>query len=345
MTKNPLTGIANFYEQCVKEQDAKGFSELYKKATKLLFKRIKKELNLDLHFEDVQYLDGYFIFGHGTNSVVHFHIKEAPGWKGGIWWSPIATEETKDKKNPTYETDKLDCDLFFQYEEEIDKFKPSASTFGGSFDFYFEDGCFDSGFMNAYEDLQFIIKEPYLAFYREMHYANFNHEYVSRESAKRYWNRHWKARAEEKARDKLNVKAMYETVKYIIRPMVEDGDAFIYDRGSCISPRYEIVIKNIKLADGKPLVDKEGCYGLFGLGDYPDKKNDEKLWKKTEKECAKRDKCDFYFDNQFSDSCIIRNTAGYNKWLKEAIQENAALFYRKEDKTIFDGEVKSRWED
>ena len=343
MAKNPLEGLAKFYEKCVKEQDAKGFSETYKKSTDLLFDRIKTELNLDLHFEDINYLDGYFIFGHGTNSVVHFHVKEAPGWLGGIWWSPIATEETKDKKNPTYETDKLDCELFFQYEEEIDKFKPSASTFGRNFELHFNEGFYDSGFINACADLKFIIKEPYLAFYREMHYADFNHEYISRESAKRYWNRHWKEKDAEKARANLNAKAMYETVKYIIRPMVEDGDAFIYDRGNCISPRYEIVIKNVKLADGKPLVDEEGCYSLFGFN-YPDKKSDEKLWKKTEKECAKRDKCSYYFDNPFSNSCVIRNTASYNKWLKEAIQENATLFYRKDDKTIFDGEVKSRFE-
>ena len=343
--KNPLAGIVKFYEKCVKEQDEKGFAETYKQATDLLFERIKKEISLDLHFEDISYGDGYFIFGYGTNSVVNFHIKEAPGWLGGIWWSPIATEETKDKKTKTYETNKLSCALFFQYEEEIDKFKPSASMFGGDyFDFYFEDGYSQSNFLHACWDLRFIINEPYLAFYKEMHYSNFNHEYVSRESAKRYWNRHWKEKAKEKEIDKTNAKAMYETVKFIIGPMVKAGDAFILDEGGNISPRYEIFVKNITLNDGKPLVDEEGCYGLFDF-DYPDKKSDKKLWKKTEKECAKREGYNFYFNNPFHCSCIIRNTKAFNKILTEAITNNYLLYGKLPDGTVFDGEIKSRFEE
>lgn len=342
MAKNPFEAMAKFYEKCVKEQDKKGFADLYKKATDLLFERLKKETSLDLHFEDIEYLDGYFIHGMGTNSVVHFHIKEAPGWLFGIWWSPIATEETKNKKKQEYKTDRLTCEFFFQYEEEIDKFKPSASMFGDSFDFVFAEGYCSSSWMNAYQDLEFIIKEPYLAFYKEMHYTNFNHEYVSRESAKRYWTSHWKEKDKKKARDQFNAEQMYETVKYIVGPIVKDGDCFILDRGNTISPRYEIFIRNVKLSDGKPLVGKEGCYGLFGLG-YEDEKADEKLWKKTEKECAKREGYKFYYENPFSNSCIIRNSRAFNSILKEAIKENRLLYGKLADGTIYEGKVKTKW--
>ena len=338
--KNPLAGIAKFYEDSVKKADKAGFTETFKQATDLLFERIKKELDMDLHFEDVNFGDGYFIFGYGTNSVVSFHIKEAPGWLGGIWWNTIATEETKDKKNPTYETDKLHCELFFQYEEEIDKFKPSASMFGSSFEFHFENGYLDSGFIDAYEDLQFIIKEPYLAFYKEMHYTNFNHEYISRESAKRYWNRHWKEKAKKKEIDKLNANEFMNMVKTIIKPAVEDGDAFIVDRGDCISPRYEIIMKNINLDDGKPWVKKDGCYGIFGFN-YEDVKEDKKLWKKVEKECAKREKCRYYFHQPCHDSIIILSSNKFKKCLEESIADNSIWYYKKEDGTLFETEAEA----
>ena len=274
MSKGPLDGLLKVYNKCVKEADKKGFADIYKKATDVLFERIKKETELDLHFEDVAFGDGYFIFGYGTNSVVHFHIKEAPGWLFGIWWSPVETEETKNKKRKEYITDQVYCELFAQYEEEIDKFKPTASTFCSSFRLHFDENYYD-GFINGCADIRFIVKEPYLAFYREMHCVDFNHEYVSRETAKRYWNRHWKEKAKDKANDKLNAQTMFNTVKHIIDPIVKGGDAFILDEGSNVNPRYQIFIRNVNLSDGKPLVEEEGFYGLFDF-DYPDRKANRK---------------------------------------------------------------------
>lgn len=77
--KHPLEALKDFYEDSVKKADASGSSEVYKANTEALFK--------ELHYsiEDIEYLDGYFLFGFGTNSVIHFHIKECPGWKFGIW--------------------------------------------------------------------------------------------------------------------------------------------------------------------------------------------------------------------------------------------------------------------
>lgn len=337
MSKNPLEGMAKFYEKCVKKADEKGFADLYKHATELLFERLKEETDMDLHFEDVNYLDGYFIFGYGTNSVVHFHVKEAPGWLFGVWWSPVPTDETKDKKKKEYKTDRLFCDFFFQFEKEIDKFKPTASMFGESFEFMLNESYISSGWLNACKDLEFVIKEPYLAFYREMHYTNFNHEYVSREKAKNYWNRHWKEREKQRQLGLANAKAMFETFKYIIGPVVKDGLAFIYDRGHNVSPRYEVVIKNVKFDDNKYYAEEDGCYYLFE--DYDDAKKDEKLYKKTEKECAKREGCKYYFGNPFSKHCMIVKAARYDKWLSEAIDDGKALYYRKEDGTLFEGEV------
>ena len=63
---------------------------------------------------DINYRDGYFLFDHGKDMVVHFHIKECKGWLFGIWWD--LEDENK-------------FQFFGQYERDIDKFKPTASTF------------------------------------------------------------------------------------------------------------------------------------------------------------------------------------------------------------------------
>lgn len=349
--KNPLEVISDIYKECVTEQDAKGFAEVYAKATPALFESIKKDAGLDLHFEDVEYLDGYFIFGYGTNSVVHFHIKEAPGWLFGVWWSPIRTKETENEEDESkveYRKDKIHCQLFFQFEKEIDKFKPSASTFSHEFDFCLEEGKEDEAEVLALFDFQreiaFLINEPYLAFYREMHCTDFNHEYVSREKAKRYWDRHWKQKEKRRQIDLINAKEMYEFYKSLIKDFVESGDAFIHDSGDFIDPRYEVVIRNIKLDNGEYLGEENGFYYLFDVCD--DGTNEtEKLYKRKVRECAKRYRSRFYYNNPFSDCCQILDDERFDKYLKESIADNEALYYKKEDGSIFVGEVKSTFDE
>lgn len=60
---------------------------------------------------DIEYLDGYFIFNMGENSVVHFKIKGLYGWKFGIWLNDE------------------DLQFFAQHKDNIDKFKPLRSYF------------------------------------------------------------------------------------------------------------------------------------------------------------------------------------------------------------------------
>ena len=64
---------------------------------------------------DVQFLNGYFCFDMGEDSVVHFHIKGIKKWKFGMW---ICTDLEDDA-----------VQFFAQHEDTIDKFKPSASVF------------------------------------------------------------------------------------------------------------------------------------------------------------------------------------------------------------------------
>jgi hypothetical protein len=87
-------------------------------------KRIKKKISkltnskrqndildqLSKHFtiQNKQFINGYFMFYHGENSVCHFSIKETPNWKYGIWL----------EENNKFE-------IFGEHKELIDKFKPS----------------------------------------------------------------------------------------------------------------------------------------------------------------------------------------------------------------------------
>lgn len=324
--EHPLQALADLYDKSLKKEDSKGFAEIFKKATKVLFKRIKKELGCELHFKDVSYGNGYFIFAHGTNSVVSFHIEEIPEWLGGIWWRPLETKDSTEE-NPKYRTDAIGCSLFFQYEAEIDKFKPSASMFGGSeFEFHFKEGYGDSNFYDSVWDLKFIKEEPYLAYYKEMFYTDFNHEYVSRAKAKAFYIKEHELRKKQAEVKKQNEETMLETLKYILGPVIKEGYAFVV-KNKYLSPCYDIFFKNFNLDDGKPLYEKEGHYYLFE--GYEDAKKDEKLWKQKEKECEKRSKkVESFFWNECSTCLNVRNEENFNRILKGAIKDKTIVFYQ-----------------
>lgn len=97
---------------------------------------------------DVQYLRGYFIFEFGEDMVVHFRLKECKGWLFGIWW----------------DVDESKYDFFAQYEKNINKFKPSDSSFVEKSIWFEEDAplgyCADG-------ICQFIKKHPLKAWYAD----------------------------------------------------------------------------------------------------------------------------------------------------------------------------------
>lgn len=70
------------------------------------------ELQCNCNIEKRYFGNGYFIFEFGNNIVAHFHIKELPLWKFGIWLN----------LNNKYQ-------LFGEPIPLIDKFKPSRTVF------------------------------------------------------------------------------------------------------------------------------------------------------------------------------------------------------------------------
>ena len=275
MSNNPFNSIIELYAESVKKADSAGLSEVYKQATEAVFNSIKEQLSFDITMTDVEYLDGYFIFGRGTNSVVHFHINETPGWKYGIWWEPV---EDADTKKPY--TDRVHCSIFAQYEEEIDKFKPSASMICEEFTIDFKHPTANR-FWAFVEDIKFIHDEPYLAFYREMHYTDFNREYVSRAKAKSYFERHYKQKRLAEETKALNNKEMLKTVYEVLKEDIDEGTCFVADREDSWSPRYNIIIKNTYGIE-------DGCYRLWDLFEEPVATELKRLWDNTVAECDKR---------------------------------------------------------
>ena len=310
MSNNLFESIVELYTESVKKADVVGLSEVYKQATEIVFEGLKERFPFGLNITDVEYLDGYFIFGHGTNSVVHFHIEETPGWKYGIWWSPISKntkEGEEDDENAEYYTDRVHCSIFAQYEEEIDKFKPSASMVCEEFTIDFKYPAVNRLWAFA-DDVEFIHKEPYLAFYREMHYTDFNKEYVSRAKAKAYFERHYKQKKLEEDTKALNDKEMLKAIYEMLKDEIDEGTCFVQDRGDCCSPRYEIIIKNTWGIE-------DGCYRLFDLYEEADATEAKKLWDTaidTGKKRAKKAKCYWYWHSCCSDCIALISTEAYD---------------------------------
>ena len=91
----------------------------------IIFSKIKK---LGFEIWDESYLNGYFIFNMGEDSVTHFRLKGHgmwKHWKFGLWINASVLEESNGEKTDC--TPKI-VQLFAQYDTQIDKFKPSRSS-------------------------------------------------------------------------------------------------------------------------------------------------------------------------------------------------------------------------
>lgn len=74
-----------------------------------------------IHVTSKSYMDGYYIFDMGKDSVCHFKVNGIKKWLFAIWVQPIK------------DSDEYQFDLFGQHVDYIDKFKPSRSPISFSF--------------------------------------------------------------------------------------------------------------------------------------------------------------------------------------------------------------------
>ena len=124
-----------------------------------------------------------------------FHVEECPGWKFGLWWESVDANSPDDKPKI------LKGWCFTQYEQFIDKFKPSRSEYCADLILDFEnietamkaikelghkEGEYAAPWSGAWTCLRFmeyIHKEPALAFCSDALGYDYKYEYLSREEA------------------------------------------------------------------------------------------------------------------------------------------------------------------
>ena len=201
--------------------------ELFKKGTDCVFNIIRGSLDGERKYT----IEGIeFRSICGRNSNVQFRVKEADGWLFGLWWE-------EDKKNK-----KAVGKLFSQYERDIDKFKPSASAIVQEF-WYFTDG-YTCNEWCVRKLVDFIVNEPYLAYYRDCRWADLNYEYVTRSEARKLFfeQKRWYER-KERLENRVNNYAIKQAKK-TFKKWFDTNDAYILDDGKNSSPRYRIVLRN-----------------------------------------------------------------------------------------------------
>ena len=223
-------------------------SEKLLELTRQLFEHLKSQ-NYTITTE--QYGDGYFIFDYGPNTVVHFRLKETPGWLYGIWWSFKINKEG---------IINLVGEFFAQYEEEIDKFKPSASYYGcDMLSLVTADGsiCLEEG--EVVSIIDFIRNHPYRAW-------NGHISFNDKISGIRAWLNYQKCQRhlrKGKRLEKNLYKDLCKFAKIASKLLKYTNNITVEDYGEGIYPRYFFKL----IATPDEGFKEKGCYELWEKND------------------------------------------------------------------------------
>ena len=246
--ENFFESLNNIYTKQVEEADTKGNADIWKKATDIFFDDINNTDDATFTFTDIEYLDGYFVFGTGTNSIIHFHVNECPGWRFGIWWNAPETHAEVGIK--------VGGEFFAQFEETIDKFKPSASTIKKEFVINEPKNLWDT--WSIRKILEYIKNEPYLAFCRDYCCYEYNETYLSREEAEEIYNKY---RTQTDKENELTTQYNTKILKWVEENILPRfNDARIDDNGEYWFPRYDVVAPLDKNSEA---VNEAGVYSWF----------------------------------------------------------------------------------
>jgi len=303
---NPFKAIADMYQAQVDEADKSNTAELYKSA----FYYIKdKAENNDVYIINEEYLDGYFIFGSGTNSVVHFHVKGCKNWKWGVWWS----------YDPEKKYKQLTGELFCMHERYLDKFKPTRGTYTFNLGINVQDGkVVDDGYNWAFDNFikccHFIQKQPYIAAMKDFHGYDYNYKYQSPVKA---FFEYYKNTIQKWTSDTIKnicTKSMYRYLKHYAAEEFEDYEWEIIDSGENCSPRYEL---QVKLPEDD--TQETGLFGLFEDGTDGEKKWDAKT-KRLEKLAELFHAC--WWGHEVSDCVVFWKQSEYEENLRKWVEED-----------------------
>lgn len=245
--------MLDIYNKQSPKDERKGWGNFFKEATEKLFEAMNETLTdmeeCPFTFEDVQYVSGYFIFEFGDNKVVHFHVKEIPGWLFGIWWGEPKLEYDQNKEPQI----KVSYEMFAQYEKNIDKFKPVASnicitdniTFNGEWDLS----------ISLIEKMIFMHNEPELAFCEDWCGWNYEYKYHTRAEAKKEFEAYLKHQNLEDTLLPQLDKNVYDVVAENLEELISKGQAIIDEIEDC-TPKYDILLDSKLFGENI----ETGCY-------------------------------------------------------------------------------------
>ena len=239
-----LKKALELYNKDVSEGNKKTWGDFFKEATEGIFKEMDEEVKEiqdslpSITFENVEYGSGYFIFDFGVNKVVHFNVKEIPGWKFGIWWGEPKLEQDTVSHNPYI---RVSYEMFAQYETAINKFKPEASNISTSCDCTFNSEGKWGLTAGLIDKMIFMYKEPELAFCEHWCGWNYNYEYHTRAEAKKEFNTYIKHQnLKDTILPQLD-KKVCDVVAENLKELIDKGQAIINERED-FSPKYVILL-------------------------------------------------------------------------------------------------------
>ena len=123
-----------------------------------------------------------------------------------------------------------------------------------------DDGVDTIGDYCVFQMIQFIIKEPYLAYYKELKCVDYNKEYVRRDTAKKYFEKRTAWRAENNRLEKEHEDECLKRMKNIFDEYLTKEECFIRDCGENCTPRYDFCLR----LDGE-YEDKKNLAGGLSL--------------------------------------------------------------------------------
>lgn len=235
---------------------------------------------------------------------VHFHIDLIPDWLFGVWFNNI------NKSTITYH-------FFGQYEDTIDKFRPSHSAISCKNEFRYDpeiNSEIDLYIGEVCRLIHFIRKEPALAFARDYCGWNYNTEYHTRVEAQKELDKYIKWKADE---EEWEPKCGQIILDYVIENIMPYLPEFCIVDETNTSPRYNIMATYKIFENGT----EKDC-GFYNIEPMIEEGggNVKEIMKgldKAEKEAVKLAKKHHVYFHPFScfdpSVCIIKNVDKYIK--------------------------------
>ena len=180
------------------------------------------------------FVDGYLV--EGDHYIWHILLEDCPEWKFGVW---IDIDDD----------DNYEVSIFAQPINYIDKFKPSASNVLKQWIVY-EEKFDDWDKKEVLLLFKYVKEQPYLAWYRDTHYVDYNLQYISPEEAKADYEEceRWRL-----AEEKINKELDDAEVKWMKNKVESLGFKYRITTEENCFPRHMMMIED-------PNIEKKGVY-------------------------------------------------------------------------------------